>query len=106
MSLFGCCVLGSDGALEEPEELPRDSSFQASFDFASALSFGRASGGVGAGRDVVLQPGEHHRVQGPVELAIAAAVEPMSGDLPGARRDGGDAGQRGERGLAAQPSAV
>ena len=106
MSLFGCCVVGLDGVFEESEELAGDGSFQASFDFASTLSFGSASGSVGAGRGVVLQPGEHDRVQRPVELAIAGAVEPMSGDLPGARRDRGDAGQGGERGLAAQPSAV
>jgi hypothetical protein len=45
-------------------------------------------------------------VQGPVGVAVPAAVQPVPAGLARAGRDGGDAAQVGEGGLAAQPLGV
>jgi hypothetical protein len=46
---------------------------------AGCFPFGDAAGDVVAGRRVVLAAVEHDRVQGAVELAVAAAAEPVAG---------------------------
>ena len=45
-------------------------------------------------------------MQGPVGVAVAAAVQPVAVGLAGAGRDGRDPAQVGEGGLAAQPVGV
>ena len=45
-------------------------------------------------------------MQGPVELAVAAAVEAVADRLSGGGGDRGDAGEPGERGLASDPAFV
>ena len=59
-----------------------------------------------AGLGVAAHPGDGDGVQGPVEVAVAAAVESVSGPLPAAGFQRGGAGQGGEGGLAADPAAV
>ena len=48
---------------------------------AAAFAFGDAAGDVVAGCGVVLAAVEDHRVEGAVELAVAAAAEPVPGGL-------------------------
>jgi hypothetical protein len=48
---------------------------------AGCLAFGDASGDVVAGGRVVLAAVEDHCVQRPVELAVAAAAEPVTDGL-------------------------
>jgi hypothetical protein len=83
----------------------RHSSNEAPADVADALAFRSPASGVGAGVRVVPQPCEHDGAQGPVQLPIARAVQPMPGDLPGRGRDGVDPRQ-GKRGLRAEPAGV
>jgi hypothetical protein len=45
-------------------------------------------------------------VQGPVGVAVAAAVQPVPAGLARAGGDGGDSAQVGEGGLAAEPLGV
>jgi len=54
---------------------------EAAFEFACGYAFCEAAGGVGLGGWVVLESSEHDGVQGAVELAVAAAAEPVSGGL-------------------------
>ena len=49
---------------------------------------------------------EDDRVQGAVELAVAAAAEPMPGRLAAAGGDRCDAGEAGETGFGAEPASV
>ena len=49
---------------------------------------------------------ERDRVQGAVELAVAAAAEPMPGRLSAGGGDGCYAGEAGEAGLAAESAVV
>jgi hypothetical protein len=55
---------------------------------------------------VVLAAVEHDRVQGAVELAIAAAAEPVPGGLAAGGGDRGDAGEACEAGFGAQSASV
>ena len=73
---------------------------------AAAFAFGDASGDVVLGCGVVLASVEGDRVGGAVELAVAAAAEPVSGRLAAGGGDGCDAGEAGEAGLGAQPAVV
>ena len=61
---------------------------------------------VGAGGGVVVDALHGDDVDGPVELPVAAAVEPVSGGEPGAGGDRGDAGEVGEGGLVAAAAGV
>src|SRR5829696_6968400 len=92
-------------ALKKPKELPGNSLLQASPDVAEALALGRAPSGIGARVGVVAEPGHHHGVERPVELAVTGAVQPVAGDLPGGRRDRAGSGQGSERRLRPQPPA-
>jgi hypothetical protein len=53
-----------------------------------------------------LASGEDDLVEGPVELSVAAAVEPVADRLAGGGRDRGGAGEPGEGGLADETAAV
>jgi hypothetical protein len=64
--------------LEEPVELSGDIADQAASDFAVGLALSPPAGGVGAGRRVIAQAGQHDQVQSLVELAVAGAVEPVA----------------------------
>ena len=50
--------------------------------------------------------GEHDRVQGAVELAVAAAVEAVADGLAGAAGDRGCAGEARERGFGAESAGM
>jgi hypothetical protein len=69
-------------ALQELEQVPGDGSFHAPSDLAWALAIAPAAGRVGTRGWVVAQPHQRHGMQRPVELAITAAVQPVTGDLP------------------------
>ena len=81
-------------------------SFEAAFDFSRCLAFGRPPGGVMLGLDVVGEAGEGDRVQSAVELAVAAAVEPVADELSGGCRDRGGTGEGGEGGFGAEAAVV
>ena len=72
----------------------------------AALAFGESSRDVVLGCCVVLAAVEDDRVQGAVELAVAAAAEPVPGGLAARGRHRRDAGESGEGRLGAQPAAV
>lgn len=69
--------------LEEAEELARDVALEAALDLSVGLAFGSSPVGVGAGGGVLMQPGEDHDVERPVELAVPAAVEAVASGEPG-----------------------
>jgi hypothetical protein len=54
----------------------------------------------------VLSAVQDDRVQCPVELAVAAAADPVPDGLAAGGGDGGDAGEAGKAGLGAQATAV
>jgi hypothetical protein len=74
-------------AFQQLEQLPGDGPLQAPTDISDALALGSAPDGVGPGSWVIAQPGQHDRVQSAVQLAVARAVQPMPGHLPGGGRD-------------------
>jgi hypothetical protein len=92
--------------LEGAEYLAGDDPLEASFGLPEGLAFGESASDVGAGGGVGAAAGQRDRVQGPVELAVAAPVEAMAIGQPGGGGDRGGAGEGGERGLRAQPTAV
>lgn len=69
-------------------------------------SAGSSAVDVVAGAFVTGQPGDHDGVQGPVGLAVPAAVEPVAVATAGLDGFGGGAAELGERGLVAQPVGV
>src|SRR5206468_9310657 len=70
--------------------------FEAAECFAAALDLGLFAFEVGARGRVDSCLGDRYAVQGAVELAVAAAVEPMSAVFAGAGFEWGDAGVAGE----------
>ena len=85
---------------------PHDDAPQAALGVTPALAFGRATGHVGAGVGIGAQAHQQDGVQGAVELAVAAAVEPVAGHLPGGGGDGVGAGQGGKGCLGAEPAGM
>ena len=73
---------------------------------AAAFAFGDAAGDVVLGGWVVLAAVEDDRVEGAVELAVAAAAEAVSGGLAAGGGDRGDAGESCEGGFGAEPAVV
>jgi hypothetical protein len=71
----------SRGVFEEFVDAACDVSFEAASDLSAGSAFGEASGGVGLGFGMAAEPGQGDGVQGPVELTVAAAVEPVAGGL-------------------------
>src|SRR5215218_7882783 len=63
------CWVKARVGLQESVELAGDIADQAASDLAVGLALGAAPLGVGAGRRVIAQPGQHYQVQGLVELA-------------------------------------
>jgi hypothetical protein len=92
-------------ALKQFEQLPGHRSLQAPPYVPDALALGLTPSGVGAGVWVVAEPRHHDRVQRPIELPVAAAVQPMPDHLPRGGRDRVGPGQGSERGLRPQPAA-
>jgi hypothetical protein len=76
---------------------------EAPLDLPWRLALSGSSLGVGRCRRVVAQPAEDHRMQGPVELPVAGAVEAVTGGQAPRRRDRRRAGQHGERAVVATP---
>lgn len=97
-------------AFQELEALPGDGPLDAPPDLPTDLALSPAASRTGAGSRVVTQPYQRNRVQGPVEPAVPAAVQPMASDPPGGRRDRADAGQAAkaasERSRPASPRAT
>ena len=67
--------------------------------FAGCLALGDAAGDVVACRRVVLAAVQDDGVEGAVELAVAAAAEPVADRLAARSGQGRDAGEAGEGGL-------
>ena len=101
-----CAVAGCGGGLDASVEASGECAFEGAADVAVGLAFGGASGLVGAGFWVAAHPGDGDGVQGAVEVAVAAAVESVTGALAAAGFERRDAGQGGECGFVADPSAV
>src|SRR6266516_4801264 len=91
--------VGAEGVVD----LAGDVALEAADDLFLAEAFGDAALGVGAGASAVAQPADSDQVEGTVGLAIAAAVEPVSGGAAGGGGDRAGAAEVGEGGLAAQP---
>lgn len=71
------------GLFELSEQLAGDVALQAGLDVAFGLAVGSAAIGVRAGGGVVAHAMRDDDVDGSVELAVAASVEPEAGGLPG-----------------------
>src|SRR5690606_34923174 len=97
---------GAWRVLEDAEEVAGDVALEAALDVWVGLAFGPASFGVGACGGVVAESAEHDDVEGSVELAVAAAVEAVSGCHARRGGDGGDAGQVRECGFVSDPASV
>ena len=64
--------------LEESPDSPGEEALDAADGFSIGLAFGDSTGDVGAGGGVAALFGDGDEVEGPVELAVAAAVEAMA----------------------------
>src|SRR5690606_21816600 len=91
---------------ELPVELSGDVALEAAADFSVGLAFGASTLEVGTGGGVVAHAVQSNDVQSAVELAVAAAVEAVTGGESGAGGDGRDAGEAGERGFVAAAAGV
>src|SRR3954470_16020905 len=93
-------VRGGGVGLEEVPEAAGEVAFEAADGFFGALAFGAFAGDVVLGLGVAAQAGDGDAVDGRVDLAVAAAVEPVAVGLAGADGDRSDAGGAGELGVA------
>src|SRR3954471_3122175 len=75
------------GGLEQAPDAAGEVALEAADRFAAALAFGASSGDVVARWLVTARAGDDHAVKRGVDLAVAAAVEPMA---LGVARTGGD----------------
>jgi hypothetical protein len=80
-----------DGRLEEAPNLAREVAFEAADGFAVGLACGGLAGDVVAGLGVAAGSGDGDAVNGGVDLAVAAAVEPVAVGLARADWDWCDA---------------
>src|SRR5919205_3094398 len=87
------------GAGQGAEELSGDVALEAASDSSLAESLAGASLDVGLSVGVAFHPGSGDRVQGPVELPVAAGVEAVVGGLARFDLDRADAAELGQRGL-------
>ena len=69
---------GCWGVLEESVEVAGEVALEAAAGFSAGLAFGDAALEVGLGTGVVLATDDDDLVEGPVELTVAAAAEPVS----------------------------
>ena len=65
--------------MEELPDVAGEVSFEAAERFSGALSFGAFAGDVGLGLGVAAGAGDGDAMQRRVELAVAAAIEPLPG---------------------------
>src|SRR5215470_2949550 len=84
-------------------DLAGDVTLEAADDFLLRQAFFGAPAGVGAGRRVPAQPGDHDPVQGVVGLAVPAGIEAVAGDLSRGCGEGSSAAQVRPGSLGAQP---
>jgi len=70
------------GVLHEAVEVAGEVALEEAGGFAGRLAFGYTACDVAAGRGVVLSAMKDDRVQGAIELAIAAAAEAVPDRLP------------------------
>src|SRR5215207_1971672 len=68
--------------VEAAVELPGDVALEAAADFGIGLAFCAAPGDVGPGSLTCAPASQEDVVQGAVEVAVAAAVEPVTNDGP------------------------
>src|SRR3954447_8164208 len=90
------------GWLQEVPDAAGEVAFEAADGFAGGLVFGSFAVEGGLGFGVAAGGGDGDAVDGGVDLAVAAAVEPVAVGLAGAVRDRRDAGGAGELGLGAE----
>src|SRR6202521_4055554 len=93
-------------AIEEPEQLPGKVPLEAASNVSSGLPFCGATSDVIACGLVVAAASEDDDVESRVELAVAAAIEPMTDGLSGGSGDRSDPGQGGKGGLIGQASGM
>ena len=91
------------GGLEQVPDASGEVAFEAADGVFGALAFGAFAGDVVLGFGVAAQAGDGDAVDGRVDLAVAAAVEPVAVGLAGADRDRSDAGGAGELGVGGEP---
>lgn len=76
------CLSSADvRCFQETKEPPREKSLQASFNLFRATALGAAARDIGFGFRVVRQPREDDLVESAIDVAIAAAIEAVPGDL-------------------------
>ena len=92
------------GGLQEVPDAPGEVALEAADGFAGALAFGSFALEVGAGLGVAAGAGDGDAVNGSVDLAVAATVEPVAVGAAGAGRNRRDAGGTGELGVAGEPA--
>ena len=97
-------VLSTPGDGQCPEEFAGDVALDAAADFRVALAFGAAPFDVVVGAGAVPPAGLHDVVQGPVELPVAAAVEPVPHGPAAAGLQRAGAGQGRECGVVTAPA--
>src|SRR5436190_22029903 len=101
------CLSSRQGrAFEEPVEVSGEVALQAARGLAAAFPFLDSTLDVVDRRSVRAAAGNDDLVECPVELSVAAAVEPVADPLAGRGRDRGGAGEPGECGLADHTAAV
>jgi hypothetical protein len=89
--------------LEEVPDASGEVAFEAADGVFGALAFCAFASDVILGLGVAAQPRYRDAMNRRVDLAVAAAVEPMPVGLAGADRDRGDAGGAGELGVRGEP---
>ena len=89
--------------LEQVPDASGEVALEAADGVFGALAFGAFAGDVVLGFGVAAQPGHGDPVDGGVDLAVAAAVEPVPAGVARADRDRGDAGGAGELGVRREP---
>jgi hypothetical protein len=92
--------------IEQTEESASQVALEAAADLAIALALLATVGHVGQRLRVVQHAAEGDRVQGSVELAVAAPVEAVTDDLARGSFDGCHASQAGESGFVTEAAAV
>ena len=94
------------GGIETAVELPGDVALEAAAEFGIGLAFCAAPGDVGPGSLACAPASQEDVVQGAVEVAVAAAVEPVTDDAAAAGGDRAGAGERCVCGVVAAAARV
>lgn len=93
----------SGGGLHHAVELPGEGPFEAASNVAVRPTFQGAAGFVGATLRMTPQPGDRDGMQCPIQRTVSASVETVPAALPATGLERSDTGERGERGLVADP---